>query len=276
MTRLTNDMVKDIITSLDDTNDMLMSLTGMDTMELACDAIGIMPEMLELSGIRVGVVPMTSGLGVINKFSESVAEIVKKLGMDSFVTRSADVTGIAEALSERPEIIFMADDIQFIAVNTTNGRYSNNSFSTAAGYVSALKGAAGGLYRKDVLVLGAGRVGGIATEIMVSMGAEVAVYDIDQKRALALSNKTGANVVEYLEEALPSYSYVFNASPGAIDGRSIREGAIISSPGIPYSFDEEGIRKAKAIIHDPLDIGTAVMAIQCASFSRLKTQPGSK
>jgi len=50
----------------------------------------------------------------------------------------------------------------------------------------------------------------------------------------------------------------------------VKEGAIISSPGIPYPFDELGIKRAKMIIHDPLDIGAAVMAVQAASFSRLK------
>lgn len=270
MTRLTDEMVKDIITTLDSTNDMLVSLTGMNALELACDAIGITPDMINLTNLKVGVVPMTSGLGVIKKFSESVAEITRKLGMDAFVTSSADVTGIAEALSEGSELIFMADDIQFIALNTKNGKFSNNSFSTAAGYVSALNGAADGLSKKDVLVLGAGRVGSIAAEILMTLGAEVTIYDIDTKRAIALSNRIGAEMIEELEEALVTHDYVFNASPiASIDEKFIKNGAIISSPGIPYPFDKEAEKKAKAIIHDPLDIGVAVMAIQAASFSRL-------
>lgn len=270
MTRLTDDMVRDIITSLSDTDRMLVSLTGMNTLEMACNAIGITPDMIDISGMKVGVVPITSGLGIIKKFSESVAEIVRKLGMDAFVTQSADVTGIAEALSEEAEIIFMADDVQFIAVNTKNGRYSNNSFSTAAGYVSSLNGAAGGLEGKDVLVLGAGRVGAIATEMMTAMGANVTVYDIDAKKADSVCVRTGSKRSDDLNASLSSHGLLFNASPAPIDGRYIKEGAIISSPGIPHSFDEIGIKKAKAIIHDPLDIGAAVMAIQCASFSRLK------
>jgi pyrrolysine biosynthesis protein PylD len=265
-------MVKDIIGSLDGTNDMLMSLTGMNTLELACDAIGMTPDMIDLRGIKVGVVPVTSGKGIIKKFSESVAEITSKLGMDSFVTENADVTGIAEALAAGSEIVFMADDIQFIAVNTKNGRFSNNSFSTAAGYVSALKGAAKGLSGKKVLVLGAGRVGSIAAEIMVSMGAEVTVYDVDTKKLRDLSEKISIRITEDVEGALSSHDLVFNASPAAIDGRHVKEGAIFSSPGIPFPFDEEGLRKAKAVIHDPLDIGTAVMAVQSASFSRPRKQ----
>ena len=270
MTRLTDDMVKDIIDSLDSTNDMLISLTGMGTMELACTAIGITPEMLDLENLRVGVVPITSGKGIIKKFSESVAEIARKLGMEAFVTENADVTGIAEALSAGAEIVFMADDIKFIAMNTTNGKFSNNSFSTAAGYVTALKGAAGGLGGKKVLILGAGRVGSIAAGMMAGMGADVTVYDIDEERMNRLSSSAGVKMTKDLTGALSSHEFLLNASPGAIDGRYLKEGVIISSPGIPFPFDELGMKKAKMIIHDPLDIGTAVMAIEAASFSRLK------
>jgi pyrrolysine biosynthesis protein PylD len=271
MTRLTDSIVEDIIGTLDSTNEMLVAQTGMDTLELACDAIGITPNMLDLKDLKVGVVPVTSGLGIIKKFSESVAEIVKKLGMDSFVTEFADVTGLAEALSAGAEIIFMADDIKFIAINTKmNGKFSNNSFSTAAGYVAALKGAVGGLDGKEVLVLGAGRVGYHAAEIMEGMGAVVTIYDIDTKRAEDVSKQTGVKCTKDLKGSLSSHTLVLNASPAAIDGRYVKEGTVFSSPGLPYPFDEIGEKKAKMIIHDPLDIGVAVMAVQSASFSRMK------
>jgi pyrrolysine biosynthesis protein PylD len=269
MTRLTDDMVKDIIRSLESTNEMLTSLTGMDTMELACDAIGIVPDMIDLEDIKVGVVPITSGKGIITKFSDSVAEIVRKIGMEAFVTEASDVTGLAEALSAGAEIVFMADDIKFIAINTKNGKFSNNSFATAAGYVSALKGAAGGLEGKEVLVLGAGRVGAIGAELMVEMGAVVTVYDIDKKKTDELSERIKVKITEDVNAALSVHSLVLNASPGAIDGRFVKLGAIISSPGIPFPFDGLGIKRAGTIINDPLDIGVAVMAVQAASFSRL-------
>jgi len=211
MTRLTDEMVKDIIGSLDNTNDMLISLTGMSTLELACEAIGITPEMIDLKGIKVGVVPITSGKGIIKKFSESVAEIARKLGMDAFVTRSADVTGLAEALSAGSEIVFVADDITFAAINMTNGKFSNNSFSTAAGYVTALKGAAGGLAGKNVLILGAGRVGSIAAELMIAMGAHITVYDIDEKKMKDLSDKISINITKDRNSALSSHELVLNA-----------------------------------------------------------------
>ncbi|MDR3075128.1 MAG: 3-methylornithyl-N6-L-lysine dehydrogenase PylD [Candidatus Methanoplasma sp.] len=267
MTRLTDDMVKDIICSLDSTDDTLVSLTGMNTLELACDAIGISPDTINTHDIRVGVVPVTSGLGIITRFSDSVAEIIKKLGMEAFVTESPDVAGLAEALSAKCDIIFMADDVQFIAINAGNGRYSNNSFSTAAGYVSALKGAAKGLAGKAVLVLGAGRVGSIAAELIVSMGAEVTIYDIDGKKANDLSRRVKIKVADDVGAALSSHDLIFNASPAPIEADHIREGSIFSSPGIPFPFDDAGLKKVKAVIHDPLNIGVAVMAVQSASFS---------
>ena len=270
MTRLTDGMVKDIIRSLDSANEMLITLTGMDTIELACDAVGITPDMIDLTGIKVGVVPITSGKGVISNFSESVAEIVRRIGMEAFVTEATDVAGLAEALSAEADIVFMADDIKFIAINTNNGKFSNNSFSTAAGYVSALKGAAKGLSGKEVLVLGAGRVGSIAAELMIDMGATVTVYDIDRKKAEELSTRIPVKVADDADTALSMHGLVLNASPGAIDGRFVKKGAIISSPGIPFPFDGLGIKKAETIINDPLDIGVVVMAIQSASFSRLK------
>ncbi|MDR0309503.1 MAG: 3-methylornithyl-N6-L-lysine dehydrogenase PylD [Candidatus Methanoplasma sp.] len=268
MTRLTDDIVEKIIGSLDGKNEALISQTGMGILDLAYDAVGIAPDKIDLRGVKVAAVPVTSGLGVIKKFSESVAEIVRKLGMEAFVTESADVTGLAEALSAGADIVFMADDIKFIALNIRAGRFSNNSFATAAGYVSALKGAAEGLAGKDVLVLGAGRVGSIAAELMAGMGACVTVYDIDEKKVKDLSDKTDIKRAEDAGAALSAHTLVLNASPAAIDGRCVKEGTIFSSPGLPFPFDGLGMKKARMIIHDPLDIGVAVMAVQSASFSR--------
>ena len=59
-------------------------------------------------------------------------------------------------------------------------------------------------------------------------------------------------------------SLIFNASRK--DAREVdSQKAIISSPGMPFSFDEEGQRRAGALIHDPLQIGVSVMAVWSAS-----------
>jgi len=269
MTRLTNDLVRDIISSLDKADKMLTSITGMNLLELSYDAVDVRKDEMSLNDLKVGVVPITSGLGIITQFSESVAEIIKMLGMDAFVTSTYDVTGFAEAISRGSEIVFMADDVEFVAFNVKTGRYTNNSYSTAAGYVSALKGAAGGLEGKEVLVLGTGRVGSFAVEIMSRMGAKVSVFDIDEKKVKDLQRRFDVTPFSDVKEAISSHSLILNASPAPIDGRYIKQQTVISSPGLPFGFDEEGMKKAK-IIHDPLNIGVAVMAMGSASFSRKK------
>ncbi|MDR0524027.1 MAG: 3-methylornithyl-N6-L-lysine dehydrogenase PylD [Candidatus Methanoplasma sp.] len=266
MTRLTDEMVRGVIGSADAVDSMLSAATGMNRLELALDALGLAPGDADPRGVKASAVPVTSGLGVIKKFSESVAEVAGKLGMDASVTRSPDVTGFSEALSSGSEVIFMADDETFMAYNVRAGRCANNSFCTAAGYASALKGAAGGLGGKRVLVIGAGRVGSIAARIMSAQGAEVCIADIDSERAERVAREAGASVSGVME-AVASHDLILNASPAHIPGSAIRPGSIISSPGIPHTFDAEARSKA-TIIHDPLDIGTSVMAVQCVSFSR--------
>ncbi len=107
-----------------------------------------------MASIKVVVVPITSGLGVISGFSESVNSIVQRLGMDSRFTTKTDVTGFSEGVEEGADIIMMADDIRFIAYNTRVNSFIDNWTGTALGYSVALKNAAGGLEGKDVLVIG--------------------------------------------------------------------------------------------------------------------------
>ena len=267
MTRLTDDDVKNISNTLEDVNQMLVRTAGMTTKQMACDAVSIVPESIDLDDYYVGVVPITSGMGVITRFSESVADICRALDMDAFVTSTYDVTGLAEALSKDPDIVFLADDYEFIAYNTRARKYSNNSFCTASGYVAVLNGAAKGLIGKTVLVVGAGRVGSRAAGLMLERGAKVGITDIDTAKAHAVAKENpGVKVIEDVGEAISSNDLILNASPAHIDSKYIREGAIISSPGVPHTFDGEAYAKA-TIIHDPLDIGVAVMAVQSASFS---------
>ena len=267
MTRLTEEIVERISISSDSIDDLLTEHTGMNLLELACDAVGIKADLLETS-VKVGIVPMSSGMGIVKGFSELVAKIVNKLGMEAFVTVETDVTGFAEAICASAEVIFMADDTMFIAYNTRTKRYYNASFSTAAGYVSALKGAADGLKDKDVLIIGAGRVGSAAAEIMAKMSAKVSVYDIDEKKTFELQRRFDIKPVFDLNESIKEHTLIFNASPASIGGKYLKEGSIISSPGLPCAYDEECIRKSKVIIHDVVSIAVAVMAVQSAGLSR--------
>ncbi len=267
MTRLTPDLIEGVPDDKIDLDSRLKMMTGKTVKGIALEAAGIDAEDMDLSGFRVAVVPITSGLGVIGGFSASVDAIVRRLGMDSHVTEGTDVDGFAEGVAEGVDLIMMADDRKFIAYNTRANKQTDNSFGTAMGYSVALKNAAGGLEGKDVLVIGAGLVGSWAVRILGDMGANVHVTDIVFEKAKELENRYGVKALANVEEALPDHTLILNAAPAIFSGELIAEGAIISTPGVPHYFDEEGRRRAKAIIHDPLEIGTAVMAVNSAKYS---------
>lgn len=265
MTRLTEDMIDEIPRTAGKRSENLRQAVGMDLKTLAFRAIGEDPEKYDLSKYVTASVPITAGLGVIGGFSQSVSAILESMGFRSFVTSRTDIDGIYEALEKEADILFTADDVRYIAYNRRMGVYFDNSFATAAGYAEALDGAAGGLKGKNVLVVGAGLVGTDAVRILTSKGATVSITDVLIGKAEKLASEYGATAIASIENAISSHKYILNASPGLIPGRLIVEGAVISSPGVPFSFDAEGVGKADTIIHDPLDIGTAVMAAGCVT-----------
>ena len=126
--------------------------------------------------------------------------------------------------------------------------------------------AAGGVEGKDVLVVGAGRVGSWATRILLDWGANVQVTDIDYSKAEALI-PLGAKAIRGVENAISDNTLLINAAPYIIPGEIIAQGSIISSPGVPHYYDLEGRTRCKAIIHDPLEIGAAVMAVNSAAYT---------
>lgn len=268
MTRLTEEMIIDLPENARERSQKLKKQIGMDLKTLAFRAIGENPDDYDLSDYLTASVPITAGLGVIGGFSLSVKAILEEMGFGCFVTSVPDVDGVFEALEKKADIVFAADDKRFLAYNTETGVYSENTTSTAAGYVEALDAAAGGLKDKRVLVIGAGRVGSEAVRLLVSKGADVQVTDIVSERAEEVALKNGASAIADVNKAISSNKYILDASPGLIPGSLIMKGAVVSSLGIPYSFDSEGEEKSDMIIHDPLNIGTAVMAAKCVVSSR--------
>ena len=266
MTRLTANDIKDVPDDAICLDERLMESAGITVKELACIAADI-PADTDLSGFKVACVPITSGLGIIGGFSASVDAIVKRLGMDSHVTTKTDVDGFTEGVLSGADIIMMADDNQFIAYNVHTNQMVNNSYGTALGYAVALQAAAGGLQDKDVLVVGAGFVGSRAACILKKMGAKVSIVDVIHEKSKKAGETCGVDVLVDTEDAISSHDLILNAAPYIIPGEVIREGSVISSPGVPHYFDNLGRSKAKAIIHDPLEIGTAVMAVGAAAFS---------
>lgn len=266
MTRLTSDDIKGVPKDDMDLDSKLLSAAGITVKELACMSAGL-PKDTDLSSFRVACVPITSGLGVIGGFSDSVDAIVRRLGMESHVTKGTDVNGFTEGVRDGADIVMMADDDMFVAYNTHANRMVDNSYGTALGYSVALKAAAGGLEGKKVLVIGAGLVGSRAACILKHMGADVGIVDVVRGKAEKAAASCGVRLFDDTESAVSEHMYILNAAPYKIPGGCIAEGSVISSPGVPHYFDELGRRKAKAIIHDPLEIGTAVMAVGAAAFT---------
>ena len=268
MTRLTDDDVKSISDTLDELDAMLREKAGRGLKSIACEAAGIPENMIDPRIFEIAVVPITSGLGVISRFSESVRDACRWLGFESYVTDGTDVTGFADAVDKKASIIFMADDYQYVAYNTAANRQADNSTGTAMGYVACLDASAGGVKGKDVLVLGAGRVGSRAARLLTDKGARVTIADIDLPKAEAVAASIpGVKATGDIPAAISSNSLILNASPAHVDSELIRDGAIISSPGVPHTFDEAAYAKA-TIIHDPLVIGTAAMLMMSASYSQ--------
>jgi pyrrolysine biosynthesis protein PylD len=212
---------------------------------------------------RVAVIPITSGLGVIGGFCETVAAIVEFLGHSAVVTGETDLAGVASAARGGYDVIMAADDDTFIAVNLKKQLVSDNSEATGRAFATALSLAAGGLERKNVLLIGAGPVGRAAAEAMLGLGAALTVYDIDPERAAALRRaRPSVGVAESLEPALRDHSLILEATPAGafIREESLRRDAILSAPGVPLCLDFDGAARMRGrLLHDVLELGVAAM-----------------
>ena len=92
MTRLTPDLIEGVPDDTLDLDSKLMNMCGKTVKQLALEGAGVDHDV-DFSKVRVAVIPITSGMGVISGFSQSVNAIVNRLGMQSYVTDGTDVNG---------------------------------------------------------------------------------------------------------------------------------------------------------------------------------------
>lgn len=240
--------------------------TGRTLRQIACRAAGIGEERI-LKGIRntnVGVVSMTIGQGMLHGFAEAVRDIIHYLGYKAFIPKPVDVAGLATAIEQGADVVFMADDSRFIAVNLSTRRIVDNAEATGRGYGAALEGLADGIRNRPVLVIGAGHVGTSSAKILREMGAHIGVLDRKRPRAQRLAREVEGVVEEDLEAALDKYTILIDASPasGIIEARHVKPATIVAAPGIPLGLTSEAqSRIGGRLIHDPLQIGVATMMI---------------
>ena len=272
MTRLKTDDIIGIATSMADYDAELAAKTGSTLRGIACSAAGVSEDDIEpmLDNVRVGVIPISSGEGIIGGFCDAVKDIVSHLGCRAFTTQTPDVAGLVEAFVSNVDIIMLSDDDRFVALHAKSLRVIDNSVATGEGFTTGLNLMAGGLKDRDVLVIGCGPVGSSAIEHLVRMGARVSVYDINHHRCKDIAESIGEQLnsrirsLSDLDRALIDARFIVDATPATniILAHHITPETYISAPGVPIGLDVEASSKiSDRILHDPLQIGVATMLI---------------
>ena len=262
MTRLTEDWLQDIPAGLDAYNRELKQKTGYDLSGLGAVAGGIDHRAMHRAAgkIKIAVIPVTTGLGIIGHFAPVVAHIAGKMGFVAEVIPQTDVDGFYHAATAGFQLLLLADDHRFLAINLEKNRLMENNRATARGYVAALEGAAGGLSGREVAVLGCGRVGSEACSLLRKRGAYPVVYARNSQRQAELQ-ATQQAYFSQLDE-LSRFTLVFDANPipAWLEPEHLHPQAWIAAPGVPLSLTEAAREIfAPRLLHDYLPIGVAAM-----------------
>ncbi len=268
MSRLTTEGIRDLEQTVPDWDRTLRKRTGLGYIELAARVSGRGENEIRFAAetMKIAAVPITSGLGVIGRFSESVAAILKTMGFDTFVTDRADIDGLYEASLCGADIVYLADDTRYIALNLRNGRIADNNIATVAGYMQVLRSMSGGLQGRLAVVLGYGVIGRLFSENLKQSGASVAIYE----RNIALRETVEKDGFSWIYDssskhpahALRDYEIIADATNegGWLRAEDMNENALIVAPGVPFSFDDASAeRLGNRCVHDLLEIGTVSM-----------------
>lgn len=246
----------------------LQKKTGLSLKGLGLEAAGLKESAFARNSFKVAVIPVTAGQGTITFFVEAVRKLAEFVGFSAFITKKPDVGGLAEAYQAGADLIMLADDHLYTAINLHDRRVIDNDEATALGYTTALDKMAGGLREKKVLLIGAGPVGRAAAKLLACRRASLIIYDQDRARqedlAALIRKKYAATVTAdlSLKEALSLRPLIFDASTGKdlVRAEDVGPQTFVAAPGIPFGFDEAAKKKVEdRLIHDCLEIGTAVM-----------------
>jgi pyrrolysine biosynthesis protein PylD len=229
------------------------------------DAWGVM------SRIRVGVVPIRWGQGVITGFCDATAGILTHLGFNTFVAGNSDISGLAEVYEAKADVVFLSDDNDFVALNAETRQYVHNAPATGKGFAAGLALMANGLIDKKVLVLGCGAVGRSAISTLLSYGAKVSTYDVNSSKCREFKNSMAGpdfgeiTVEPDLHDALAGHTLIVDATnaAGIIRAEDISPQTFIAAPGMPLGLSRDAQNKfSDRLIHDPLQIGVATMGME--------------
>lgn len=278
MTRLRSDDILNISEQLNNYDNELIKKTGFTLSEIASFALNIEKEELEkyTRFNSIAVIPIRSGKGVISGFANTVKDILRHIGFDAMVTEATDVSGIAEAAERGIKIIMMADDFRFVALRLDNGFIVDNASATAKGFVAGLDLMAGGLDGKDIIVIGCGPVGRNAASFALERGALVSVFDIN----ITLCKKLETEMKRLLrkkitiiepdnrgEISFSNFKLLVDATNAAniFKKSDLNPSTYIAAPGMPLGISDDLFLFVKdRLLHDPLQLGVAVMGIEAA------------
>ena len=273
MTRLESSDIANISNQLELYDACLREKTGHTLCQIACRAVGVASSGFKNRAKRtkIWVVPLDVGQGLIAGFSETVRQIVVYMGGQGFTSKQTGVAGIAEAFEQHADIIMMADDYTFLALNRHTSCVVDNATMTARGFVVAVELMVGSLKGKSVIVIGCGQVGSAAAMVFIELGANVTLFDIKSDRSRELSEiikkryAKRITVENKLPEEFKSYTVLFDASPAenVIREHQINSGTYVSAPGVPLGVDSRAQQElGKRLLHDPLQIGVATMVVK--------------
>jgi len=273
VTRLRAGDLTGIAAGLSRYDEELRARTGRGLFGLACRAAGV-PERRarrRVEGALAAVVPMDSGQGLIPGFADAVRAVLAHLGCRAYVTPEADVAGLADAYENASDLIVAADDLRFIALSTRTRRVVDNAGATGRGFVAGLELMAGGLARRQVLVLGCGQVGAAAASALLGRGAVVSLFDPSPGRAARLIEATPGplrgrlSLEPEIPGAIRRHRLIVEATPaaGTITEELVDEHTRVAAPGVPLGVTPEAARKLDGrLLHDPLQIGVATMLME--------------
>jgi 3-methylornithyl-N6-L-lysine dehydrogenase len=279
MTRLGQADIAGIKSSLDQYDRELIARTGRNLQGIASAAAHMENDKIpgSLSAIRIGIIPVSCGEGIIDGFADAVLHIVNQIGFKGFVTVHTDVAGLAEAVERRADIVLMADDTCFIAFNIHKKCIVDNAQATGAAYAHGLSLMVGGLENKKVLLIGCGRVGRAAAFSLIGLGSKLSIFDRVESRSVKLSHElkqilnAEVRIEKNLQDALPRSTLIFEAAGmnHGIDADILHADAFVAAPGLPMGLSQKAREKVGSrLLHDPLQIGVAAMAMLALADAR--------
>lgn len=263
MTRLKTEWIEHMRYSMDDYNRTLKKKIGLDLSSLMQDVLSVDDDALRCARgkNKIAVVPITQGEGIIANFCESIAAIIESMGFDADVTPHSDVDGIYDGHLSGRNILFLADDSRYLAMNTLTGVVSDNNHATALGFIHALSAMMAkhnrDISREKILQIGYGAVGKEAVQILSAYGIDFDIYDKNFHVTEPLSCHKLSNIND-----IKNYHYIldFTNEGGWLSEKDLNEDVFYASPGVPCSLEQDAANLfEEKSVYDNLEIGTAIM-----------------